>query len=208
MRTLYNISYHYMIHPNFIYLGMFLQFAGGMSYLIDTVKATVKPNRVTWFMWILAPALAFFAQLQQGVGVEAWSTFIVWFVPLLIFIASFVNKKAEWKIQKLDIICGILSFIGLLLWMITKVGNIAIMFAIMADLLACIPTFVKSWYEPETENDSVFIFGSINSILSLLVITNWNFENYAFMAYLLFANGLLALLIRFKIGKHFKLAHR
>ena len=197
-----------MIHPNFIYLGMFLQFAGGMSYLIDTVKATVKPNRVTWFMWILAPALAFFAQLQQGVGVEAWSTFIVWFVPLLIFIASFVNKKAEWKIQKLDIICGILSFIGLLLWMITKVGNIAIMFAIMADLLACIPTFVKSWYEPETENDSVFIFGSINSILSLLVITNWNFENYAFMAYLLFANGLLALLIRFKIGKHFKLAHR
>jgi len=29
------------------------------------------------------------------------------------FIASFVNKKAEWKIQKLDIICGILSFMGL-----------------------------------------------------------------------------------------------
>jgi len=197
-----------MIHPNFIYLGVALQFFGGMSYLIGTVKGTVKPNRVTWFMWILAPALAFFAQIQQGVGIEAWSTFIVWFVPLLIFIASFVNKKAEWKIQKLDIICGILSFIGLILWMVTKVGNVAILFAILADLLACIPTIVKSWIDPDTENDSVFLFGSINSILSLLVITNWHFENYAFMAYLLFANGLLAILIRFKIGKIFTRAHR
>jgi len=190
-----------MISPNFIYLGILLQFTGGMSYLVDTVKGKVKPNRVTWFMWSLAPALAFFAQLQQGVGLEAWSTFIVWFVPLLIFIASFVNKKAEWKLQKLDIVCGFLSLVGLILWMITKVGNIAIVFAIFADILACIPTGVKAWHEPETENDSVFFLGVANSIISLLVITNWHFENYAFMAYLLFANGILALLIRFKLGR-------
>lgn len=193
----------HMIHPNFVYLGIFLQFAGGMSYLVDTVRGVVKPNRVTWFMWSLAPALAFFAQLQQGVGIEVWSTFIVWFVPLLIFIASFVNKKAEWKLQRLDIVCGLLSLMGLILWMVTKVGNVAIVFAIMADILACIPTIVKSWHDPETENDSVFLLGVANSVLSLLVITNWKFENYAFMAYLLFANGLLAILIRFKLGRVF-----
>ncbi len=190
-----------MINPNFVYLGMALQFLGGVDYLIGTIKGTVKPNRVTWLMWSLAPALAFFAQIQQGVGMEAWSTFIVWFVPLLIFIASFVNKKAHWKIQKLDIICGTLSFIGLILWMTTRVGNIAIMFGIMADILACIPTAVKAWHEPESENDSVFFLGVANSIIALLVITNWNFENYAFITYLLFANLILAVLIRFKLGK-------
>jgi hypothetical protein len=159
-------------------------------------------------MWILAPALAFFAQFQQGVGVEMWATFSVGFIPFLVFIASFVNKKAEWKIQKLDIICGVLSLIGLILWMVTKIGNVAIIFAILADILACIPTIVKSWYEPESENDMPFLTGSVNSLFGLLVITNWHFENYAFLAYLLLANSLLAILIRFKIGKLFAAARK
>jgi energy-converting hydrogenase Eha subunit A len=197
-----------MINPNFVYLGVFLQFLGGMSYLVDTIKGTVKPNRVTWFMWILAPALAFFAQLQQGVGPEVWATFIVWFVPFLVFIASFVNKKAQWKIQRLDIICGVLSLIGLILWLITKVGNVAIIFSIFADLLACIPTIVKSWHEPETESSIAFFAGILNAGLGLLVIKTWNFENYAFLTYLFIASTVLAVLIQFKIGKLFAAAHK
>lgn len=197
-----------MIHPNFIYLGIFIQLLGGMSYLIDTLKGKVQPNRVTWFMWVLAPALAFFAQLGQGVGIEAWSTFIVWFVPLLVFLASFINKNAKWEVHRLDVFCGSLSLFGLVLWYITQVGNVAILFAIFADLLACIPTILKSWQSPESENDLVYWCGGINSVLSLLVMKQWNFENYAFMLYLLFANGILALLIRFKIGKHFAVPHK
>lgn len=192
-----------MINPNFVYLGMLFQFAGGMSYLAGTVKGTVKPNRVTWFMWILAPALAFFAQIQQGVGLEAGATFIVWFVPFLVFIASFVNKKAQWKIQKLDIICGILSFIGLALWLVTKVGNVAIIFSIFADILACIPTIVKSWHEPETEDSIAYEMGIVNAAIGLLVIKTWNFENYAFLVYLFIASIVFAVLIRFKFGKLF-----
>lgn len=158
---------------------------------------------MTWFLWILAPALAFFAQIQQGVGLESLATFIVWFVPLLVFIASFVNKKAEWKIQKLDIYCGLFSLLGLIMWLVTRVGNIAIVFGILADALACIPTIVKSWHEPETESISVFFFGTINAAIGLLIIQTWNFENYAFLAYLLAVNILLTILIHFKIGRRF-----
>ena len=193
-----------MIHPNFVYVGIVLQSIGGVSYVIDTVRGKVKPNRVTWFLFTLAPALAFFAQLQQGVGPEVWATFIVGFVPFLIFIASFVNKKAHWKLQKLDLVCGFLSLLGLVMWMITKVGNIAIAFAILADALACVPTIVKSWHNPKTESDAPFLSGALNSVFGLLVIKNWNFENYAFITYLLFANLLLTILIRFKVGSLFK----
>jgi hypothetical protein len=72
--------------------------------------------------------------LKQGVGILALTTFSVGFVPLTIFIASFFNKESEWKIGKLDIVCGVLSVLGLVLWLITKVGNVAIFFSIMADL--------------------------------------------------------------------------
>jgi len=111
------------------------------------------------------------------------------------------NKKAEWKIQKLDIICGILSFMGLILWLITDIGNFAILFSIMADLLAGIPTVVKSYTNPESENDVVYLFGFINAGIALLTISLWNFEHFAYPIYLLIVNIILVTLIRFKIGK-------
>lgn len=190
-----------MIHPNFVVLGALLQFFGSASYLFDTIKGKVQPNKVSWFLWALAPLIAFFAQLQQGVGVQALTTFIVGFVPLIIFIASFVNKKAEWKITRLDIACGVLSLIGIALWFVTQVGNVAIFFALIADALAAIPTIVKAYRYPETENDSVFVFGTINAVIGLLAISTWTFEYYGFPLYLLIVNALFVLLIRFKFGK-------
>lgn len=77
-------------------------------------------------------------------------------------------------------------------------GNVAILFSIIADLLACIPTIVKAYHNPETENDLVFFFGVVNAALALLVITTWNFENFGFQLYLLFANSLIFALIRFR----------
>lgn len=128
-------------------------------------------------------------------------TFIVGFNPLLIFLASFINKKSVWKITKLDLICGGLSFAGLLLWLVTQVGNIAILFAILADLLAGIPTVIKAYREPETENYHAFFFGVINAAITLLVIKTWDFAHYAFPIYIFAICALLVLLIRFKLGK-------
>src|SRR5690348_177693 len=111
-----------MINPNFVIIGVIVQFLGGLSYLIDTVKGKVKPNRVSWLLWSIAPLVAFAAEIKQGVGIQSLTTFIVGFVPLLIFISSFVNKKAEWNLSKFDILCGVLSVLGLFGWYITKVG--------------------------------------------------------------------------------------
>jgi len=45
--------------------------------------------------------IAFKAQIKEGVGIhQALLTFMVGFIPLIIFIASFINKKAYWKIGK------------------------------------------------------------------------------------------------------------
>lgn len=190
-----------MINPNFVFVGVFFQFIGGLNYLLDTVKGKIKPNKVTWFLWSLAPLVAFFAEIKQGVGILSLTTFIVGFVPLLIFIASFTNKKAEWKLTRLDLSCGILSILGLIIWLITKVGNIAIFFSILADGLAAVPTIIKSYFYPESENDLVYLFGIINAGIGLLTISEWKFQHYGFPAYLFFLCLTLTLLIRFKIGK-------
>ena len=118
-----------MFSSNLVIVGVIISFAGGLSYLLDTIKGKAKPNRITYLLWTIAPLIAFFAEIKQGVKIQALTTFMVGFMPLLIFIASFVNKKAEWKLGRFDYICGGLSFIGLILWYLTKSGNIAIIFS-------------------------------------------------------------------------------
>lgn len=190
-----------MISPNFVIVGVILQVVGSWSYFVDTLKGKVKPNKVSWLLWSVAPLVAFAAEVGQGVGIQSLTTFIVGFVPLVIFIASFTNKKSEWQLTRFDLFCGALSLLGIAFWYVTKVGNIAILFSIVADGLAAIPTIVKSYHHPESENDTIFWFGVVNAAIGLLAIQTWNFEHYGFPAYLLVANFVLAATIRFRIGR-------
>lgn len=190
-----------MIDERFIYLGAVINFLGTISYLISTIEGRTKPNKVTWFLWAVAPLVAFIAQYSKGVGLTSLITFMVGFGPLLVFLASFINKKAEWKITKFDIFCGVLSLLGLCLWGITKEGNIALLFAIFADGLASIPTLIKSYRFPETENVDSYLSAGISAFIACLVIKNWNFETYAFPIWTVFLCAIFVLVIKFKLGK-------
>ena len=192
-----------MINQNFVYLGAIIFFIGSVGYIIKTLQGKIKPNKVTWFLWALAPLIAFAAQIKQGVGLQSLLTFMVGFMPIIIFLASFVNKKSYWKIERSDLICGSLSIFGLIAWQITKVGNIAIIFSIVADFLAGWPTFVKSFKYPETENYLIYLGNAIFASITLLTIKVWNFETYSFSLYLFVVTLLIAIIIKFKVKKLF-----
>ncbi|MBI3103695.1 hypothetical protein HYZ05_02020 [Candidatus Daviesbacteria bacterium] len=190
-----------MLNENFVIVGAILNLIGSLNYLIATIKGGVKPDRVTWLLWSIIPFIAFTAQIKQGVGLQSLMTFMTGFTPLMIFLASFLNKKSYWRLGHLDIICGILSVIGILLWYITKTGNTAILFSILADGLAAIPTVVKSYHAPETEDYKVYLLGASSAAITLLTIKVWSFAYFAWPIYILIVTLLLTILIRFKLGK-------
>lgn len=190
-----------MIDARFVLVGALLNILGSATYAYNTFKGKTKPNRVTWFLWALAPLIAFTAQIGEGVGWQIVMTFMVGFGPLLVFIASFLNRKAYWKISRLDIACGALSVIALILWWITGEGNIAIALSIVADLLAGVPTLIKAYKEPETEHPDVFRNGALSAFITLLTIKTWTFASYGFALYILLICVTLYALIRFKLGE-------
>jgi hypothetical protein len=190
-----------MLNSNFVIVGTLIGAVGALAYLIDTVKGKVKPNRVSFLLWSIAPFIAFAAQIKQGVGIESLMTFSTGFLPILTFGASFVNKKAEWKITKFDLVCGALSMLGLILWLITKVGNIAITFSILADGLAAVPTIVKAYKYPDTELAWPWIATVFGVVLTLLTLSEWTFANSGFIVYILLVNTLIFSLIQFRIGE-------
>jgi hypothetical protein len=189
------------LHPNFAIIGTLIGAAGTLAYLIDTLKGKVQPNRVSFLLWCFAPMIAFAAQMQQGVGIEALMTFSTGFLPLLVFGATFINKKSVWQISKFDLVCGVLSLIGLALWLITKVGNVAIFFSIVADGLAAIPTIVKAYFHPETESAWPWVATSFGVLLTLLSIESLNFANAGFITYIMLVNLVIFFLVQTKIGQ-------
>lgn len=192
-----------MINENFIYLGLIITSLGGLSYLIKTLQGKVKPNRVTWFMWGLAPLIAFFAQVKEGVGLQSLLTLTVAVVPFIVFFASFLNRKSYWEVSKIDVLFGALSLVGLIIWQITGVGNIAIIFSLIADFMASLPTLIKSFHFPETEHAFAYFTTIIGSLITLLTIDSWSFATYSFPMYLFVIAIIFTILIKFKIGKRF-----
>jgi hypothetical protein len=190
-----------MLHSNFIIIGTLIGAAGSVAYLIDTVKGKIKPNRVSFLLWSIAPLIAFFAQIKQGVGLEALMTFSTGFLPFTVFIASFVTKQAEWKLTRFDLLCGIFSLVGLLLWIITKVGNVAIFFSIVADGFAAVPTVVKAYKYPDTEIAWPWIATVVGVILTLLTLSTFTFANCGFILYILLVNTLIYTLVQFRLGE-------
>lgn len=190
-----------MIDERFVLLAALINFIGTLSYLTATIKGQTKPNKVTWFLWALAPLIAFSAQMQEGVGLPALMTFMVGFSPLLIFLASFINKSSVWKITKFDILCGTFSLLGLFFWILTQTSTIAILFSILADAFAGIPTIVKAYKNPETENATVFLLAGTGSLITLLTIKTWTFAYFGFPVYIFLICTILFGLIHFKLGK-------
>lgn len=190
-----------MLNENFVILGFAIGSLGAIKYLVETIQGSVKPNKVTYLLWAIAPLIAFAAEIKQGVGIQSLLTFSVGFFPLLIFLASFVNKKAEWKLGIFDFTCGALSLAGLLLWYITQVGNIAIIFALIADGLASLPTVIKTYYYPETEYSWAYLAAAVAGMLTLLTINTWNLAHYGFPISVLITNLIIFSLAQFKVRK-------
>jgi len=190
-----------MLHPNFVIVGTLIGAIGSIAYLRDTIRGEVKPNRVSFLLWSIVPFIAFAAQVKQGAGIEALMTFSTGFFPFVIFMTSFINKNAEWKISNFDLACGVLSMIGLIVWLVTKVGNIAIIFSIIADGLAAIPTVIKAYKYPDTELAWPWLASSFGVVLTLLTLSRLTFVNSAFIIYIFLVNTLIFSLVRFRIGE-------
>ena len=188
-----------MLPEYFAYLTIIFALIGVSLYIKDTFLGKTKPNRVSWISWTIAPFGGVYVSYKSGVSMPLlMATFMAGFGPLLVVIASFFNKNAYWKITKFDIGCGILSAVAIIVWVTTKNGTLSLVFAILADFFAGLPTIIKSWRHSDTETIGPYLYGNFNSIITFLIIKDFSFLNLAFPIYFLLANTIIILGIKKK----------
>ncbi len=183
-----------MLPEEFAIVGAIIGSLGGFYYLYETIVGTAQPNRITWLLWGIFPMVIFVAQRAQGVEGLSWTSFVAGFTPFLIVAASFFNKKAYWKTEPRDYYLMAAALVGIVLWAITDDPNLALLFALLADVLAGIPTLMKAYRHPRSESWIAYAISTVGFGISLLAVQTHNLENTAFVAYIFVMNGALALL--------------
>jgi hypothetical protein len=191
-----------MLSQNFVWVALSIAVLANLFYVRDTLKGETQPNRVTFFLWGAAPLVSYFAQLSGGGGKQTLYTLIIAIMPFVILAASFVDRKAYWKITKFDISCGTLSLIALAFLVFANEPMLALCLSVLADFCAALPTILKSYKFPHSETVLAYGFEILGSTIVLLTVHNWTFVNYFFSAYVLFMNTMFTILLLLSPKRH------
>ncbi len=172
-----------------------IQLLGDLVYVRNTLLGKSQPNRVTFFLGAAVPMIAVAIGILIG---ETWSLlpiFMVGFGPLLIFIASFFNSKAYWKLGTFDYVSGALAILALILWWLTKEPAVAIIFAILSDWFVWLPTLIKAWRYPETETGIGYAVAILSAVIGVAILESHDFTHSGFLIYTVFINLCLTIAV-------------
>ncbi|MDQ3076093.1 MAG: hypothetical protein M3Q34_03110 [bacterium] len=187
-----------MIPQYFAYITIFTSIFAGYFYIRDTLLGKTKPNIVSWFIWFLAPNIAAIVSLSKGGGLAMLPIFMATFTPFAVICIALFKKNAVWKVGILDYVCLALSLLAIVVWLFLEEGNLATAFAILADLIAFIPTFVKSWKSPDSETLGPYFSGMLNPVITVLTLTALSFNTYGFAFYLFLGNFVEIIIVYFR----------
>ena len=195
-----------MLPENIIYLSVLISLIGPFFYVRSMLEGHTQPNLVSWSMWMLAPFIGVFFQIKAGAGLSIIPIFMAGLGPCIVIAVAIFTKKSFWKINAFDVYCGALSVIALIFYILTHNLGISVLFVILSDALAFVPTYVKAWYFPQTESSVIYICAVLSNIIGLLIIKNWIFTVYSFGSYLVMSElVIIFILYRKNFSNLFKL---
>lgn len=155
-------------------------------YIRHVLKGQTKPHAFSWFIWTLLTGTGAAAQLTAGAGAGAWP----WIANSILCAAVFVLaiKRGEKNFTKLDWFVLILALLALFLWSLTGNPLIAVVLVTIADCIAYIPTFRKSYHKPSEETLSIYLASSLFQTISIFALESYSLTTWLYPATVLIVN--------------------
>lgn len=172
---------------------------GFIPYILSIFKRETIPNCASWWIWTVIGIIvgsAYYVATDNYYPIWVPLSYIIG--PLFVAILSLKYGEGEY-LGKLDIFCLIGALVSLLLWVLSQSALVALCFLLIIDIFGAIPTFIKSYYYPLSENLTAWLLFSFGSILNLFSITQWDFASVAYPIYL--AIGAAAITLTNLIGR-------
>ncbi|MDQ1299518.1 MAG: hypothetical protein QG636_186 [Patescibacteria group bacterium] len=173
-----------------------LQVLSVVPYLHSMVRGTTRPNVISFALWTVLQCIAIAAQLSVG---ASWSVLLLIATTtntfLIVVFCLFGYGYRKHGIS--EYLCLSLAIIAMCGWYFTGDPNVALLLAVVANMMAAVPTILKTYRVPRSENALGWYLTFIASLMSLFSTTVWNFANLVFPIYYLFESGSIATLASF-----------
>lgn len=147
---------------------LILSLISPISYTKSMLAGKAKPHRVTrlviWFASIAG--LLGVLNSPNTAGIIFAAIFFARASYLLVM--SFIYGVGG--ASRLDKSCLVIGIAAVIAYGVTGNGLLAILFGILADLIGYIPTFVKTWHQPKSEDPLFFGIESLASLFAIFAI--------------------------------------
>ena len=157
-----------------------------VPYIRDIFLLKTKPQRMTWFIWMILLTIAFFAQVAKGGTWSLITTGIDWLGVVIIFILSI--KKGMGGATTVDRLALVGASIGLILWYLTNEPLYALIITVLIDFIAGMLTILKTYKEPETETFIAYIICGTGGLLGVFAVGQFNFALIIFPLWICLLN--------------------
>jgi len=178
---------------------LILSLISPITYTKGMLAGKVKPHRITRFIVWLASVAGILGVLHSNN--LAGQIFALIFLARASYLLIMSIIYGVGGFAKLDLWCLGLGILALIVYAVTKNGVITISIGILADVIGYVPTFVKTYHHPSTEDP---VFFSIEGLASLFgVFAVWQLTaGILFPIYFTLCSALMvALIYRKKIAK-------
>ena len=154
----------------------------GYPYIRDILYGDARPNRVTWFGWILLSGSSALIQLTHHPDNSVFFVAADATLNAVIFILAFY--KGVTAFRRLDGICLFFGLLGMVLWLGLDQPVLALLSNIFADLCFGIPSIVKTYANPSSESLDSWRLQAIGTFIGLLSKTDIHLTNTLFPTFL------------------------
>lgn len=169
-------------------LGLLAQFILAVSilpYTISIFRGTVKPNRISWFIWSVI-GFAFWLIIPATADeVTKMLTVIFMINPSIIFILTLFKGESN-KPDKVELFSLFVGLSAILIWYFFRhsSGLFPISIAIFADFCALVPTLRFVFMAPGEETPLAWIFFFLGSFIALFGIEKYTVESMILPVYM------------------------
>ena len=159
----------YDTYMNYWIVGtLVLSLISPISYTKSMLAGKTKPHRVTRLIVWLASIAGILGVLHSTNTAGIIFAFI--FFGRATYLLGMSIMYGVGGASRLDKTCLTIGLTALAAYLITGSGLLAISFGILADFIGYIPTFVKTWHQPKSEDPLFFSIESAASVLAIFAI--------------------------------------
>jgi hypothetical protein len=164
-----------------------------LIYLVNGLQKKVTPSVLSWFGWAFLMGTSLVSQVvAKGwqwsmTGILCSTAGCVAIAAVAFFSGNYSFKRRDWWFLLAGLGCAGVYVGSANPWVTT-------IFAIIADALLGIPTFIKAYRDPASERSAAWVLGVVSSTLALVICVHHDMIYVLFPAYLwVFNAGMVGL---------------